>query len=104
MYASIGPTSLAEATTKSLLTQGQQQQCTHDQTDSVSSVATKTNHSRVSSLDWKKTPKYVAVGVYDGTVVLYHPHTGEKIRMLDGLMDVELIAFHPKVGSVSTDY
>lgn len=70
----------------------------HEHTDSVSSVAT--NESLVSS-DLKKTPKYVAVGAYDGTVVLYNPDTGEKIQVLDGPTDVEFIAFHPKGGSVS---
>ncbi len=70
----------------------------HEHTDSVSSVAT--NESLVSS-DLKKTPKYVAVGAYDGTVVLYNPDTAEEIQVLDGPTDVEFIAFHPKGGSVS---
>mmetsp|Transcript_19723 Transcript_19723/g.24879 ORF Transcript_19723/g.24879 Transcript_19723/m.24879 type:complete len:501 (-) Transcript_19723:103-1605(-) len=69
----------------------------HEHTDSVSSIAT--NESLVTS-DLKKTPKYVAVGAYDGTVVLYNPDTGEKIQVLDGPTDVEFIAFHPKGGSV----
>lgn len=69
----------------------------HEHTDSVSSVAT--NESLITS-DLKKTPKYVAVGAYDGSVVLYDPDTGDKIQVLDGPTDVEFIAFHPKGGSV----
>jgi len=69
----------------------------HQHTDSVSCVAT--NESLVSG-DLKKTPKYIAVGAYDGTIVLYSPDTGEKIQVLDGPTDVEFVAFHPKGGSV----
>ena len=72
----------------------------HPHTDSVSSVAT--NESLVTG-DLQKTPKYVAVGAYDGTIALYSPDTGEKIQVLDGPTDVEFVAFHPKGGSVS-DY
>lgn len=70
----------------------------HQHTDSVSCVAT--NESLVSS-DLIKTPKYVAVGGYDGNIVLYDPDSGEKIQVLDGPTDVEFISFHPKGGSVS---
>lgn len=72
----------------------------HQHTDSVSCVAT--NESLVSG-DLKKTPKYIAVGAYDGTIVLYSPDTGEKIQVLDGPTDVEFVAFHPKGGSVSNN-
>jgi WD40 repeat protein len=70
----------------------------HAHTDSVSCVDT--NESFVSK-DLKKTPKYIAVGAYDGSIVLYNPDTGDKIQVLDGPTDVEFVAFHPKGGSVS---
>ena len=71
----------------------------HAHTDSVSSVAT--NEMYVSG-DLTKTPKYVAVGAYDGSIVLYNPENGEKLKVLDGPTDVEFVSFHPKGGSVST--
>eukprot|EP00554_Chaetoceros_debilis_P000770 CAMPEP_0194091744 /NCGR_PEP_ID=MMETSP0149-20130528/44273_1 /TAXON_ID=122233 /ORGANISM="Chaetoceros debilis, Strain MM31A-1" /LENGTH=501 /DNA_ID=CAMNT_0038776445 /DNA_START=59 /DNA_END=1564 /DNA_ORIENTATION=- len=70
---------------------------THAHTDSVSSVAI--NEKYVSS-DLTKTPKYVAVGAYDGSIILYDPATGAKLKELDGPTDVEFISFHPKGGSV----
>jgi WD40 repeat protein len=70
----------------------------HAHTDSVSSVAS--NEKFISS-DLSKTPKYLAVGAYDGSVVLYNPENGEKIKVLDGPTDVEFVSFHPKGGSVS---
>lgn len=70
----------------------------HVHTDSVSSVAT---NEKMVSADLNKTPKYLAVGAYDGSVVLYDPDSGEKIKVLDGPSDVEFVAFHPKGGSVS---
>ena len=73
----------------------------HPHTDSVSSVAT--NESLVTG-DLQKTPKYAAVGAYDGTIALYSPESGEKIHVLDGPTDVEFVAFHPKGGSVSIVY
>lgn len=73
----------------------------HQHTDSVSCVAT--NESLVSS-DLAKTPKYIAVGGYDGNIVLYNPGSGEKIQVLDGPTDVEFISFHPKGGSVSIEH
>ena len=73
----------------------------HQHTDSVSCVAT--NESLVSD-DLTKTPKYVAVGAYDGNTILYNPDSGQKLHVLDGPTDVEFIAFHPKGGSVSIDF
>jgi len=72
-------------------------QLSHAHTDSVSSVAT--NEKFVSS-DFSKTPKYLAVGAYDGSIVLYNPDNGEKLKVLDGPTDVEFVSFHPKGGSV----
>ena len=68
----------------------------HARTDSVSCVAT--NQHLVTD-DATKTPTYIAVGCYDGSVVLYSA-TGEKALVLDGPTDVEFLSFHPKGGSV----
>jgi WD40 repeat protein len=73
-------------------------QLPHAHTDSVSSVAT---NEKYVSADLKKTPKYIAVGAYDGSIILYNPENGEKINVLDGPTDVEFVSFHPKGGSVS---
>lgn len=72
-------------------------QLPHNHTDSVSSVAT---NEKYVSPDLAKTPKYVAVGAYDGSIILYNPENGEKIKTLDGPTDVEFVSFHPKGGSV----
>jgi len=69
----------------------------HPHTDSVSCVAT---NAPFVSLDYVKTPKYVAVGSYDGTIALYNPDNGAMIQTLDGPTDVEFLAFHPKGGMV----
>jgi ribosome assembly protein SQT1 len=47
-----------------------------------------------------KTPKYAAVGAYDGAIVVYDPVSGAKIQELEGPSDVEFLCFHPKGGSV----
>ena len=73
----------------------------HAHTDSVSSVA---SNEKYISEDLTKTPKYIAVGAYDGSIVLYNPDSGEKIKVLDGPTDVEFVSFHPKGGSVSYRY
>jgi len=69
----------------------------HKHTDSVSCVAM--NMQYISN-DLTKTPKYLAVGSYDGNIVLYDPNNGQKIHILDGPTDVEFVSFHPKGGSV----
>mmetsp|Transcript_8109 Transcript_8109/g.11677 ORF Transcript_8109/g.11677 Transcript_8109/m.11677 type:complete len:514 (-) Transcript_8109:207-1748(-) len=65
--------------------------------DSVSCVAFNTPYV---SQDLTKTPKLVAVGAYDGAIVLYDPDTGNKVKELEGPSDVEWLEFHPKGGSV----
>ena len=75
----------------------------HAHTDSVSSVAT---NSQYVSQDSQKTPLYLAVGSYDGTIAIYDPTKsgdliGQSIQVLDGPTDVEFVSFHPKGGSVS---
>lgn len=69
----------------------------HSHTDTVSSVAS--NLALVSE-DLVKTPKYLAVGSYDGSIVLYNPDDGKMITVLDGPTDVEFLSFHPKGGMV----
>eukprot|EP00559_Dactyliosolen_fragilissimus_P008030 CAMPEP_0184870004 /NCGR_PEP_ID=MMETSP0580-20130426/36134_1 /TAXON_ID=1118495 /ORGANISM="Dactyliosolen fragilissimus" /LENGTH=528 /DNA_ID=CAMNT_0027371871 /DNA_START=42 /DNA_END=1625 /DNA_ORIENTATION=- len=69
----------------------------HSHTDSISCVGI---NAKYVSDDLKKTPKYAAVGSYDGTIIIYNPDTGEKIQALDGPTDVEFLSFHPKGGSV----
>eukprot|EP00555_Chaetoceros_dichaeta_P010560 CAMPEP_0198255222 /NCGR_PEP_ID=MMETSP1447-20131203/5386_1 /TAXON_ID=420782 /ORGANISM="Chaetoceros dichaeta, Strain CCMP1751" /LENGTH=524 /DNA_ID=CAMNT_0043941541 /DNA_START=58 /DNA_END=1632 /DNA_ORIENTATION=+ len=90
-------------TTTATTNQQQQQQSSHTiplehpHTDSVSCVAMNTKYV---SKDLKKTPNYLAVGSYDGTIALYDPISGTKIQILDGPTDVEFLSFHPKGGSV----
>merc|ERR1719491_72467 len=57
-------------------------------------------NTKYVSKDGTKTPNYLAVGSYDGTIALYDPITGVKIQVLDGPTDVEFLSFHPKGGSV----
>ena len=70
----------------------------HAHTDSVSCTAINVQYV---TEDRKKTPKYVAVGSYDGTIALYDPESGSALGTLDGPTDVEFVSFHPKGGSVS---
>mmetsp|Transcript_16649 Transcript_16649/g.31535 ORF Transcript_16649/g.31535 Transcript_16649/m.31535 type:complete len:497 (+) Transcript_16649:158-1648(+) len=72
-------------------------QLSHVHSDSVSCVAT--NEMFVSN-DMTKTPKFIAVGGYDGTTILYDPESAEIKLTLDGPTDVEFLSFHPKGGSV----
>lgn len=76
----------------------------HSHTDSVSCVAT--NLSYLDSVH--NTQPYVAVGSYDGSIVIYDPSTTAgnlvssltPIMILDGPTDVEFLTFHPNGGSV----
>eukprot|EP00547_Thalassionema_nitzschioides_P006151 CAMPEP_0194217078 /NCGR_PEP_ID=MMETSP0156-20130528/20290_1 /TAXON_ID=33649 /ORGANISM="Thalassionema nitzschioides, Strain L26-B" /LENGTH=427 /DNA_ID=CAMNT_0038946015 /DNA_START=51 /DNA_END=1334 /DNA_ORIENTATION=+ len=65
--------------------------------DTVSCVAL--NNPFVSD-DLSKTPKYAAVGAYDGAIIIYDPSTGAMIKELEGPSDVEFVSFHPKGGTV----
>lgn len=69
----------------------------HAHKDSVAAVAL--NLAYIGD-DLTKTPPMLAVGGYDGAIIVYHPETGEKIRQLEGPTDVEWLAFHPKGGTV----
>lgn len=74
-------------------------QLSHVHTDSVCCVAT--NEKFVSD-NATKPQKFLAVGGYDGTIVLYDAQSGEKMQLLDGPTDVEFLSFHPNGGSVSS--
>lgn len=65
--------------------------------DTVSCVAL--NNPFVSD-DLSKTPKYAAVGAYDGAIIIYDPNTGALLKELEGPSDVEFVSFHPKGGTV----
>ena len=69
--------------------------CKH--TNTVSCVAF--NMDYISD-DLKKTPRFVAVGSYDGSIIIYDPDTGDKQTKFEGPSDVEWISFHPKGGTV----
>lgn len=69
-------------------------------TDSVSSVAINLEFIPESSTDIAKNPRLIAVGGYDGVIVLYDADTGEFLKQLEGPTDVEWLCFHPKGGTV----
>jgi len=50
--------------------------------------------------DMAKQPQWLAVGGYDGAIVLYSAETGALQQTLEGPTDVECLAFHPKGGTV----
>jgi WD domain, G-beta repeat len=71
--------------------------------DSVSSVAMNLEYIPPNELlipDNSKFPKIIAVGGYDGIIVLYDAETGDKVTQLEGPTDVEWMSFHPKGGTV----
>ena len=69
-------------------------------TDSVSAVALNLSVRDATAANSKKNPRLVAVGGYDGAVVLYDADTGHQLQTLEGPTDVECVAFHPKGGTV----
>jgi WD40 repeat protein len=72
----------------------------HPHTDSISSVAI--NNAYVNSdVSGKPQKKLVAVGSYDGAIVLYDAVDGTLVKVLEGPSDVEWCCFHPKGGTVS---
>jgi angio-associated migratory cell protein len=72
----------------------------HVHTDSVSAVAFNVPYISSDMADSKKNPRLLAVGGYDGAIVLYQADTGEHITQLEGPSDVEWFCFHPKGGTV----
>jgi WD40 repeat protein len=72
----------------------------HTHTDSISAVSI--NNSFVNSdVGGKPQRKLVAVGSYDGAIVLYDAGDGSLVKVLEGPSDVEWCCFHPKGGTVS---
>mmetsp|Transcript_5237 Transcript_5237/g.11456 ORF Transcript_5237/g.11456 Transcript_5237/m.11456 type:complete len:543 (+) Transcript_5237:67-1695(+) len=71
----------------------------HAHTDSVSSVAINSQYVDQNAKG-KASQHLIAVGSYDGTIILYDAHTGNKVQALDGPTDVEFVSFHPKGGTV----
>jgi len=71
----------------------------HAHSDSVSCVAL--NAPFVSSTDAPPTPRLVAVGAFDGSLVVYHADTGTTVWTMEaGPSDIEWLCFHPKGGTV----
>ena len=72
----------------------------HPHTDSISAVAI--NNAFVDNdVSGKPQKKLVAVGSYDGAIVLYDAIDGGLVKVLEGPSDVEWCCFHPKGGTVS---
>lgn len=71
----------------------------HPHTDSVSCVSF--NAPYIAS-DVSGTPQknLLAVGSYDGAIVLYDADSGDLVQVLEGPSDVEWACFHPKGGTV----
>lgn len=71
----------------------------HAHTDSISCVAFNTAyiHNDVSG---KPQRNLIAVGSYDGSIVLYDGQDGTLVKVLEGPSDVEWCCFHPKGGTV----
>jgi ribosome assembly protein SQT1 len=72
----------------------------HAHSDSISTTAFNTEyiHSDVSGTPQRNL---LAVGSYDGSIVLYDAENGELVKSLEGPSDVEWCCFHPKGGTVS---
>lgn len=94
------PTAAVSTTTTPTLTPTTRSQwLEHAHSDSVSCVAL--NAPFVSSTDPHPTPRLVAVGAFDGSLVLYQADTGAKFWTIDaGPSDIEWLCFHPKGGTV----
>ena len=72
----------------------------HPHTDSISTVAIN-NDFVMKDVSGKPQKKLVAVGSYDGAIVLYDAVDGTLVKVLEGPSDVEWCCFHPKGGTVS---
>ena len=71
----------------------------HAHTDSVSSVAINSRYVD-DSAKGKASQHLLAVGSYDGTIILYDAISGDEVQTFDGPTDVEFVTFHPKGGTV----
>ena len=72
----------------------------HPHTDSISAVSINNAHVN-KDVSGKPQKKLVAVGSYDGSIVLYDALDGTLVKVLEGPSDVEWCCFHPKGGTVS---
>jgi len=71
----------------------------HPHTDSVSCVAFNAPYL-ASDVSGKPQKSLLAVGSYDGAIVLYDADSGDLDHVLEGPSDVEWTCFHPKGGTV----
>ena len=71
----------------------------HPHTDSISCVALNTPyiHNDVSGTI---QANHIAVGSYDGSIVLYSTTDGSLVHVFEGPTDVEWVRFHPRGGTV----
>jgi len=77
----------------------------HAHTDSVSCVTFNIpfitpSDPQASAPNQVETPRLVAVGGYDGAIVLYNVDNGQIYQTQEGPTDVEWLCFHPKGGTV----
>jgi len=80
---------------------------THPHTDSISCVAFNTPFI-TNDVSGTKQQNLMAVGSYDGSIILYNgdgnnentDEVGQLIHVLEGPSDVEFLTFHPKGGTV----
>jgi ribosome assembly protein SQT1 len=71
----------------------------HPHTDSISCVGLNTPyiHHDVSGI---VQANHIAVGSYDGSIVLYSTNDGSLVHVFEGPTDVEWLRFHPRGGTV----
>mmetsp|Transcript_11759 Transcript_11759/g.19149 ORF Transcript_11759/g.19149 Transcript_11759/m.19149 type:complete len:492 (-) Transcript_11759:34-1509(-) len=71
----------------------------HPHTDSISCLAFNTPYI-TTDVSGKVQKNLLAVGCYDGAIVLYDAANGSLVQVLEGPSDVEWTCFHPKGGTV----
>jgi ribosome assembly protein SQT1 len=71
----------------------------HAHTDSISCVAFNAPYVH-ADVGGKPQRSLIAVGSYDGSIVLYDAKDGGLVKALEGPSDVEWCCFHPKGGTV----
>jgi WD40 repeat protein len=79
-------------------------QLSYAHTDSVSCVAFNLPYLSPPSTTPEETSdastRYLAVGAYDGAIIIYDADTQQKVQEFEGPSDVEWLCFHPKGGTV----
>ena len=71
----------------------------HPHTDSISCLSFNTPYI-TSDLSNQTQQNLLAVGSYDGSIILYDASSGSIHSTLEGPTDVEFVSFHPKGGTV----